>query len=234
VTDGEPRGAGDDVLLELSGIEVEVEAPAYTRILWPCDLQLKRASSTAVVGPSGAGKSTLAAVIGGLLAPTAGSYFFDGRPVHDLSPSKLARFRREHIGFVFQAANLIEERSVWRNVAVGLPAALGSRGGLRDRCVEVLGQVGMADLADRDAAVLSGGERQRVAIARALIKQPKLLIADEPTGALDQANGDRVLGLLTQIPRNGAALLLVTHDPRATERAADVVEVVDGRVRVGC
>lgn len=218
-------------LLELSQVAVAVTKPVAKQILWPLDLEVGSGQSVAVVGPSGAGKTTLAAVLGGLLPPTTGSYVFAGRALHDLDTRALATFRRDEVGFVFQASNLVDERSAWRNVAIGLPQRNEPPGEARDRCVAALEQVGLADLADTKAAVLSGGERQRVAIARALVKQPRLLIADEPTGALDQANGDLVLDLLAATSETrGTALVLVTHDRRAADRTQRLVEMVDGRL----
>jgi ABC-type lipoprotein export system ATPase subunit len=217
-------------LVRLRGVGLEVSRPVATRILYPVDLDVPRGSSLAVVGPSGAGKSTLASIVGGLQPASEGSYLFDGREVCGLSGDEMARFRNDHVGFVFQNAHLIDERRAWQNVALGLtdptvPASL-----VEARSRRALAGVGLAYVADREAALLSGGERQRVAVARAVVKNPDLIIADEPTGALDQGTGQAILGLLYSLTGSGATLIIVTHDERAAGPADRCVTVVDGRL----
>jgi ABC-type lipoprotein export system ATPase subunit len=217
-------------LVMLRGVGLQVSQPVPTRILHPVDLGVCRASSLAVVGPSGAGKSTLASIIGGLQPASEGSYLFDGREVCGRSGDEMARFRNDHVGFVFQHAHLIDERRAWQNVALGLtdptvPARL-----VEARSRQALDGVGLAPVADREAALLSGGERQRVAVARAVVKNPDLIIADEPTGALDQGTGQAILELLYALTGSGATLIIVTHDERAAALADRCVSVVDGRL----
>ena len=199
-----------------------------TRVLHPVDLTVAHGSSLAVVGPSGAGKSTLASIIGGLQNATEGSYMFDGVQMRGLAANRVARFRADEVGFVFQNAHLMDERSAWRNVAVGLVDATLGRTEVERRSREALGVVGLDGVADREAAPLSGGERQRVAVARALVKRPRLLIADEPTGSLDQKNGQAVLELLFSLTATGATLIIASHDNRAAELADRCVTIVDG------
>ncbi|MDR1432435.1 MAG: ABC transporter ATP-binding protein [Propionibacteriaceae bacterium] len=214
-------------LVKLDGVGLEVSAPVRTRILHPLDLEIQAGSSVAVVGPSGAGKTTLASIIGALQPPSEGKYLFQGNPVNDIDADQRAAFRRDHIGFVFQNAHLIDERSAWRNVALGVPDSRTEPDEVERRSRAVLEQVGLGGVADRSAALLSGGERQRVAVARALVKQPDLMIADEPTGALDQASGNAILDLLFSLD---TTLLMVTHDTKAASRARQLVTIVDGRI----
>jgi ABC-type lipoprotein export system ATPase subunit len=191
-------------------------------------LTVPRGSSLAVVGPSGAGKSTLASILGGLQEATEGSYRFAGREMRGLSSLAVARFRADHVGFVFQSAHLMDERSAWRNVAVGLVDATLARADVEQRSRATLALVGLARVADREAAPLSGGERQRVAVARAVVKRPQLLIADEPTGSLDQKTGQAVLELLFSLTATGATLVIASHDTRAAALADHCVTIVDG------
>ena len=215
-------------LIELCGIGFEVTRPLATRVLHPVDLTVAGGSSLAVVGPSGAGKSTLASIIGGLQNASEGSYMFDGVEMRGLAAHRVARFRADNVGFVFQNAHLMDERSAWRNVAVGLVDPTLARTEVERRSREALGVVGLGGVADREAAPLSGGERQRVAVARALVKRPRLLIADEPTGSLDQKNGQAVLELLFSLTATGATLIIASHDNRAAELADRCVTIVDG------
>lgn len=218
------------VLAELVDVELEVHRPVYTRILHPLTLRVGRSTSLAVVGPSGAGKTTLAAILGALQPPSGGTYHFAGANIADLSRKESARFRNLNIGFVFQNANLIDERSAWRNVAIALTDPTLERRVVEQRCREALADVGLQAIADREAALLSGGERQRVAIARAMVKNPLMVIADEPTGALDQTTGRDVLALLYGVTARGATLVIVSHDPYAASLAASSVSLVDGRI----
>ncbi|MGN6695000.1 MAG: ABC transporter ATP-binding protein [Aquihabitans sp.] len=215
-------------LIELEQVTVTVGAPSPATILGPITLQVRAGESVAVVGPSGSGKSTLVSVLGGMLPPSAGSYRFDGAELPN-SPGALARFRASRVGFVFQAAHLLEDRSAIENVELALTAP-ARRAVASDGPRQALAAAGVAHLAHRSARVLSGGERQRVALARAVVARPPLVIADEPTGALDRANGERVLDLLMEVPRSGASLVLVTHDPEAAARADRSIRIVDGQI----
>jgi putative ABC transport system ATP-binding protein len=194
------------------------------------DLTVERGEFVALVGPSGSGKSTLMAIVGCLDSPTAGTYDLDGVPVQGLAGAALARIRNEKIGFVFQTYNLLPKASVARNVELPLLYAGKGRNERRRRALELLEQVGIPEKADALPAQLSGGQRQRVAIARALANGPALLLADEPTGALDSRTGEEVLGLFRELHRQGNSVVLVTHDPHIASLAERRVELRDGLV----
>src|SRR5215471_10080524 len=177
------------------------------------DMTVGRGEFVALIGPSGSGKSTLMAILGCLDSPSTGRYFLDGEPVEGLSGPDLARIRNEKIGFVFQNYNLLPKASIVRNVELPLLYAGVSRKERRRRALELLERVGIPDKANVLPAALSGGQRQRVAIARALANDPAVLLADEPTGALDSKTGAEVLGLFQELNRAGNTVVLVTHDP---------------------
>jgi putative ABC transport system ATP-binding protein len=192
-------------------------------------LEVAAGEFVSVMGPSGSGKTTLLSLAGGLDAPTGGSVLFEGVDLARLSPAEVARLRRRRIGFVYQQFNLIEALTAAENVS--LPLELDGVGrAARPRAVAALELVGMADLADRFPDELSGGEQQRVAIARAIVGERSLLLADEPTGALDSATGERVLRLLREHCERGGTAVLVTHDARYAAWADRVVFLRDGRV----
>jgi putative ABC transport system ATP-binding protein len=194
------------------------------------DLTVERGEFVALMGPSGSGKSTLMAIIGCLDSPTAGAYDLDGVPVHGLSGAALARVRNEKLGFVFQTYNLLPRASIVRNVELPLLYAGVGRKERRRRALDLLEQVGIPEKADALPAQLSGGQRQRVAIARALANAPALLLADEPTGALDSRTGEEVMGLFKELHRRGNSVVLVTHDPHIASHAERRVELRDGLV----
>jgi len=196
------------------------------------DLDVDRGEFVALIGPSGSGKSTLMALLGCLDRPTAGSYRLDGEPVEELAGPELAAIRNAKVGFVFQTYNLLPRASVARNVELPLLYAGLSRRERREQALELLERVGIPEKADRLPGELSGGQRQRVAIARALANRPALLLADEPTGALDSKTGHEVLELFVELNRQGNTLLLVTHDPTIAGLAGRQVEIRDGVVHV--
>jgi putative ABC transport system ATP-binding protein len=182
----------------------------------------------AIAGPSGSGKSTLLQIVGCLDVPTSGRYLLEGTDVSTLDDRALSRLRNAHVGFVFQSFNLVSRTTALENVE--LPMVYSPRRASRDRSRAALERVGMSHRADHFPNELSGGEQQRVAIARALVLEPALLIADEPTGNLDAANGDQILDLFSELNREGLTVLLVTHDPRVAARAHRVVSLADGRI----
>jgi putative ABC transport system ATP-binding protein len=191
--------------------------------------------AVAIMGPSGSGKSTLLNLIAGLDRPTSGTVRVAGERIDSLTETGAARFRRRHIGMIFQFFNLLEDMTVADNVL--LPAQLGGqpRARARVRARELLDRLQIGQYADTYPARLSGGERQRVAIARALVNQPPLLLADEPTGALDTANGDAIGRLLLELNSAGQTLILVTHNPDLAKRYAHrVIQIIDGRVAGDC
>jgi putative ABC transport system ATP-binding protein len=191
-------------------------------------LTVEKGEFTAIMGPSGSGKSTLLNLVAGLDWATSGSIAVGGRDLGKLGEAELARFRRDHIGFVFQFFYLLPNLTALENVLI--PAQLKGNPA-NDRARELMERLGIAEVAERYPARLSGGQQQRVAIGRALINQPTLLLADEPTGALDTHSGEQVMELLVELNREGQTILLVTHDAKlATRHAARVISVVDGKI----
>ena len=186
-------------------------------------------SSVAITGPSGGGKSTLLGVIGGLAQPTSGSVRIGDSPISELSDRDRSDFRRSHIGFVYQADNLLPFLTLLENV--GLQLSLNGQPSGTGKSLAMLSNLGLAGLAYRLPDHLSGGQRQRAAVARAVVHQPKIILADEPTGALDTANAAGVIDLLLGMQREiGATLIMVTHDREAASRLDHQVYLRDGRV----
>jgi putative ABC transport system ATP-binding protein len=199
------------------------------RALVGVDLDVAPGEIVVIVGPSGSGKSTLLAVAGALLSPDAGTMLVAGRKGSGLSSAGLARLRREHVGFVFQGANLVPYLTAAENLRV--VASSRSRRAARADAAALLDAVGMAGRAGQLPAHLSGGERQRIAIARALMNHPELLLVDEPTSALDTELGSQVMDLLvTQARDNGTGTVVVTHDPLVAKRGDRIAEMRDGRL----
>jgi putative ABC transport system ATP-binding protein len=194
------------------------------------DLTVEQGEFVALIGPSGSGKSTLMAILGCLDKPTAGSYVFDGSRVDGLSNPELARIRNQKIGFVFQLYNLLPKASVVRNVELPMLYAGVRRKERRRRALELLERVGIPEKAKSLPSALSGGQRQRVAVARALANNPAMLLADEPTGALDSKTGHEVLELFSELHRQGNTIVIVTHDLSIAALASRQVEIHDGRV----
>ena len=189
---------------------------------------VEKGEFTAIMGPSGSGKSTMLNLVAGVDRPTSGTVIVGGTDLGKLGETGLARFRRDHLGFVFQFFYLLPNLTALENVLI--PAQLKGNPA-PGRARELLDQLGIADVANRYPARLSGGQQQRVAIARALINKPTLLLADEPTGALDTRSGQQVMGLLGDLHREGQTILLVTHDAKlATRHAARVLSVIDGKI----
>jgi putative ABC transport system ATP-binding protein len=192
------------------------------------DLDVERGEFVALIGPSGSGKSTLMAILGCLDVPTGGTYALDGVQVEKLSGADLAAIRNEKIGFVFQQYNLLPKATIVRNVELPMLYAGVPRKERRQRALELLERVGIPDKANTLPGALSGGQRQRVAVARALANRPALLLADEPTGALDSKTGQEVLALFRELHSQGNTVLLVTHDPAIAALAERRVELRDG------
>lgn len=192
-------------------------------------LRIPAGEVSAIMGPSGSGKSTLLNLVAGLDRPTDGSIVVEGQDIARLSEGALARYRRRTVGLIFQFFNLLNNLTALQNVLIPAQlAGVGNREAL-SRARELMDQLGIAETADSYPARLSGGQRQRIAIARALINRPALLLADEPTGALDTRSGEGVLDLFRDLNSAGQTIVLVTHDPRLAERCAHrVVQLVDG------
>jgi putative ABC transport system ATP-binding protein len=194
-------------------------------------LEIRAGEAVAVMGPSGSGKSTLLNMIAGLDRPTSGSVEVQGDDLGQLSEKGLALYRRRRIGMIFQFFNLLDDLPALDNVALAAQLTGSPAGQARKRALELLDELGVAGRRDVYPAQLSGGERQRVAVARALMNRPALLLADEPTGALDSKAGEQVMDLLLDLNQIGQTLLLVTHDERlATRCASRLIEFADGRV----
>jgi putative ABC transport system ATP-binding protein len=186
----------------------------------------------AIMGPSGCGKSTLLNVIGMLDSPTGGSYVFNGTEVAGLPEGKLADFRKRNIGFIFQSFNLVDELSVRENIELALLYHDVPAGERRTRVDEAMDKVGIAHRAKHRPSQLSGGQQQRVAVARALVGNPKLILADEPTGNLDTQHGEEVMKMLQALNREGSTIVMVTHSPAHADYASRVVNMLDGRVLI--
>jgi len=185
----------------------------------------------AIMGPSGSGKSTLLNLIAGLDRPSAGTVTVAGRRIDTLGEGALARFRARHIGIIFQFFNLLDDLTVEDNVLLPAQLAGASRRKAQARAGELLARMGIEEHRNAYPARMSGGQRQRVAIARALVNSPAVLLADEPTGALDSATGQEIGALLRELNEGGQTLVLVTHDPDLAERfAARTVRIVDGQL----
>ena len=193
-------------------------------------LQIRAGDHIAVRGPSGCGKSTLLHMVGCVDAPTTGTLLFDGQDVARLSDAKRSALRLRRIGFVFQRFFLLPMLTAAENVELPLSEAGASRRDRQQRTMALLEYVGLTARADHRPSQLSGGEMQRVAIARALANNPQLLLADEPTGELDEATGAQIASLLDRVNADGTALVIVTHDSALADRAARVLTMRDGRI----
>jgi putative ABC transport system ATP-binding protein len=203
------------------------------RALRRVDLTVAAGEFVAIMGPSGSGKSTLLTLVAGLDTPSDGEIVLAGVALAGKGEDERARLRRAHIGIVFQFFNLLEGMRAVENVALPAAVAGASRKQAQRRALDLLDVMGLGDKADELPGVLSGGERQRLAIARALANRPTLLLADEPTGALDSDGGLEVLELFRRLHADGQAILLVTHDERVAEAADRVVSMRDGRIEGG-
>ncbi|MFE3829236.1 ABC transporter ATP-binding protein [Streptomyces sp. NPDC059092] len=221
-------GSAPRIVVRLDGVHKEYgEAKALDGL----SMEIRAGDAVAVMGPSGCGKSTLLNLIAGLDRPTSGTVEVGGQDLGKLNETGLALFRRRQIGMIFQFFNLIDDLPALDNVALAAQLTGTPARQARPRALELLDELGVADRGNSYPATLSGGERQRVSVARALMNRPALLLADEPTGALDSRSGEQVMDLLIDLNQMGQTLLIVTHDPRLATRCASLlVEVADGRV----
>ena len=206
------------------GLESEVRA------LDGVSLEIDRGEFVAIVGQSGSGKSTMMNVLGCLDIPTRGDYFLDGTDVRELTDKELSHIRNKQIGFIFQQYNLIQSLTVLENVELPLIYQGIGAGDRRDLAMEALERVGLADRIKHKPAEMSGGQQQRVAIARAIATHPPIIMADEPTGALDSQTGREVLKFLQQLNREGSTVILITHDNGIAATARRVVRLADGKI----
>ena len=218
-------------LLTMEGVtKVFMTDEVETHALAGIHLNIAKGEYGSISGPSGCGKSTLLAILGLLDSPSDGKYVLNGKPVESLKMSERARIRNREIGFIFQAFNLIGDLTVYENVE--LPLTYRGMGGAerKKRVQEALERVGMSHRVKHYPSQLSGGQQQRVAVARALGGDPAVLLADEPTGNLDSANGEQVMDLLRELHRGGATICMVTHDPRYAKYADREIHLFDGRI----
>jgi putative ABC transport system ATP-binding protein len=209
------------------------EGEARLQVLHGVDLEVREGEFVAVVGQSGSGKSTLLNILGCLDRPSAGAYLLDGTDTASLDDDRLSEVRNRAIGFVFQSFQLVPQLTVLENVEVPLFYAGVRRADRHRIATEKLEQVGLASRLRHRPAQLSGGEQQRVAIARALSNEPRLLLADEPTGNLDSATGEQILGLIRALSDAGRTVVMITHDPHVAAAARRKVRILDGRVQDG-
>ena len=219
-------------LIELNAVSKYYES-AGERVpaLQDVELKVEAGGFVAVMGPSGSGKSTLLNILGGLSHPSVGEFIVDGISIYGLKSEKLADFRREYIGFVFQAFQLIPYLTVMENVMLPLTIIRGLNGRQKELAAQVLDKVGLASKARRLPNQLSGGEQERVAIARALVNNPPIILADEPTGNLDSNTGNEIMALLEKLNADGQTIIMVTHNPENAAFARGTIYLKDGRIQ---
>jgi len=218
-------------VLELLGVsKIYPQGSHKVQALSKISLTINKGDFVSIVGPSGSGKSTLMHIMGLLDTPTDGSVFLEGRNVSKLREEELAMLRNQKIGFVFQEYNLLERTSALDNVGLPLLYRGVDEDSIKKRADVALGSVGLADRANHFASQLSGGEQQRVAIARALINKPSIILADEPTGNLDSKTGDEIIKIFKKLNREGATIVLVTHEEDLARQAKRIIKMKDGKV----
>jgi putative ABC transport system ATP-binding protein len=218
-------------MIRLEGVrKVFVTDEVETHALSDINLEIRSGEYVSISGPSGCGKSTLLAILGLLDTPTHGTYLLGEKPVSGLKMSERARIRNREIGFIFQAFNLIGDLTVYENVELPLTYRGMSSSERKKRVQEALDKVAMSHRMKHYPSQLSGGQQQRVAVARALGGDPLILLADEPTGNLDSANGEAVMELLHELHRGGATICMVTHDPRYAKHADRTIHLFDGHI----
>lgn len=219
----------ESIVIELRKINKEIKlGTSNLAILRDIDLSVKQGEFVAIVGASGSGKSTLLNILGCLDKPSSGTYRFNGQLIDQMKEDQLAKVRNREIGFVFQSFNLISYYTALRNVEV--PLSYTSTPNRREIAMKLLERVGLKDRMSHQPTVLSGGEKQRVAIARALSVNPSLILADEPTGALDSQSGKDILEMFKEMHRDGKTIIMVTHDPEIARYAERTIVVKDGEI----
>lgn len=225
----EKRSVNMTKLIELKGINKTYKnGEQELRVLKDIDLEVEKGDFVAIMGPSGSGKSTLMNVIGLLDRPTSGEYFLEGQEVGNLSEKKLARVRNEQIGFVFQQFFLLSKLNAFQNVELPLIYAGVHPAKRKEIAEQYLEKVELGSRMHHLPSELSGGQKQRVAIARALVNQPAIVLADEPTGALDTKTGEQIMDLLTKLNREGKTIIMVTHEPEIAAFANRRIVIRDG------
>jgi putative ABC transport system ATP-binding protein len=199
------------------------------QVLRDISVTIQEGEFVSIMAPSGMGKSTLLNILGCLDKSTEGTYVLDGVPVHDMDDDELSRIRNEKIGFVFQSFHLLPRMTAWENVTLPLVYS-DTNSNMKARAVQVLESMGLADRVDHLPRELSGGQQQRVAIARALINNPRIILADEPTGNLDSSSGEEVIRIFRQLHAGGVTLVVVTHDMDVALQADRTIQMKDGRI----
>lgn len=228
-----PKAHGERTHEPLLAARSIVKAHGDTTVLHGVDVDIAEGEFVSVMGPSGCGKSTLLYAISGMDAPTSGTVVLDGVELTSLSQKELAQFRLTRMGFVFQHAHLLKNLSLLDNVVLpAYLAGLAPRDELVGRALALMERMGVARIAGHDISQASGGQLQRVGICRALINRPRVLFADEPTGALDSASATEVLDILTELNEDGTTIVMVTHDPAVAARTHRTIHLRDGRVAV--
>ncbi|MCW4573402.1 ABC transporter ATP-binding protein [Venenivibrio stagnispumantis] len=210
-------------------IKIYKTADIETQVLKGVNLTIEEGEFVCIMGVSGSGKTTLMNIIGCLDTPTSGKYFFKGKDISSLDDDTLSKIRNEHIGFVFQQFYLIQYLTAKENVLV--PTLYSSKDVPEDRAIFLLEKVGMKDKINLKPSQLSGGQQQRVAIARALINDPELIIADEPTGALDRKTAFEIMDIFSSLNKEGKTIIMVTHDPEIAKYARRIIYIEDGNIR---
>jgi putative ABC transport system ATP-binding protein len=222
------------MIIELEHIEKTYGAgPNRVPVLHDVNMQVEAGEYIAIMGPSGSGKSTLMNLLGYLDVPTSGVYRFDGQDNAKAGDARMARIRNEKIGFVFQSFHLMQRRRAWENVALPLMYGNVRRSERKRRAEEALKQVGLEDRMSFYPNQLSGGQCQRVAIARAICTRPRLLLADEPTGALDSKAGQQIMDIFDELHAQGMTIVMITHERAIAERAERILYIYDGYLKGG-
>ena len=222
------------VILRMEGITKEYQmGDEVSVVLKGIDLEVRQGEFLAVLGPSGSGKSTLMNIIGCLDVPTSGNYWLNGRLIADEDQTSLAHIRSAEVGFIFQSFYLLQRQDAWSNVELPLIYANMHEKDRKARVEEMLTKVGLADRMHHFPNQLSGGQQQRVAIARAIATNPTILLADEPTGALDQKTGAQVMQLFHELNDEGRTIIMITHDAKIAAHAERIVRILDGNISEG-
>ena len=224
----------DPIILSMHGIVKDYPIGGeFFRALDGIDLTVERGEFLAVLGPSGSGKSTLMNIIGCLDTPTGGEYILSGRKIADQDEKSLAKIRNREVGFIFQSFHLLQRQTALENVMLPLTYANLAEKEQLARARESLARVGLSDKEESYPNQLSGGQQQRVAIARAIVNNPTILLADEPTGALDQKTGMQVMEIFRALNREGRTIIMITHDANIAKYARRVVRILDGKLLEG-
>lgn len=223
-----------EVILRMEGITKEyVLGEEVSKVLKGINLEVRKGEFLAILGPSGSGKSTLMNIIGCLDVPTDGKYYLNNRLIADEDESSLARIRNKEIGFIFQSFQLLQRQTAYSNVELPLIYANMSDKHRKQRVREVLEKVGLSEKIDYYPNQLSGGQQQRVAIARAIAANPTIVLADEPTGALDQKTGKQIMELFHELNDEGRTIIMITHDRHIAAHASRIVTILDGNIGTG-